>query len=62
SDDLRAKTLEILQKKNIRYQIDLYSGTSHGFSVRGDLSDPVIKYAVEKALLDQIHWFRSFIN
>ncbi|KAG7874372.1 hypothetical protein KL938_004987 [Ogataea parapolymorpha] len=59
SDEMRNKAAEILRKNNIRHQIDIYSGTSHGFSIRGDLSDPVVKYAVEKSVLDQSYWFKS---
>jgi dienelactone hydrolase len=58
--DLRYKSEEILQLNKIPYQFDLYSQTSHGFAVRGDLSIPQVKYAAEKALSDQIIWFKHF--
>lgn len=55
--ELRAATETILAKNKQRYQVDLFSGVSHGFAVRGDLNNPVVKYAAEKALKDQICWF-----
>ncbi|GMM29921.1 protein [Martiniozyma asiatica (nom. inval.)] len=58
--ELRFKSEEILAKTGIRYQIDLFSGVEHGFAVRSDRSDPVVKYAAAKALSDQIHWFNLF--
>lgn len=60
--ELRMKSEKILNKNGLQYQIDLYSGTSHGFTVRGDRSNPDIKYAAEKALLDQVTWFKRFDN
>lgn len=58
--ELRLKSEEILNKNGIQYQIDLYSGTEHGFTVRGDRSNPDVKYAAEKALCDEITWFMRF--
>lgn len=57
TDELRSKSKQILQKSGIPYQIDLFSNTQHGYSVRGDLSIPQIKYAAEKTLTDQVLWF-----
>ncbi|CAB4254832.1 similar to Saccharomyces cerevisiae YAL049C AIM2 Cytoplasmic protein involved in mitochondrial function or organization [Maudiozyma barnettii] len=55
--ELRKLTEEKLKEIGSRYQIDLFSGTSHGFAVRGDLSDPQVLYAKEKAFYDQVYWF-----
>lgn len=60
TDELRKQTEEKLKEIKARYQIDLFSGVSHGFAARGDPKDPVVKYAKEKALFDQIHWFNTF--
>lgn len=57
TDDLRLQSKKILQKNKIHYQFDLFSNTTHGFSVRGDLTDPLVKYAAEKTIRDQIDWF-----
>ncbi|RCK58927.1 hypothetical protein Cantr_07251 [Candida viswanathii] len=43
----------------VRYQVDLFSGVAHGFAVRGDIKDPVVRYAKEKALSDQLCFFDS---
>lgn len=45
--------------KNVRYQVDLFSGTQHGFASRGDTKDPVVKYAMSKTIIDQVLWFKS---
>ena len=60
--DLRSKTEEILQNNKVHYQLDLYSHTTHGFAVRGDMNDPLVKYAAEKALIDQVYWFKFHEN
>lgn len=60
TEELRKQTEEKLKENKARYQIDLFSGVSHGFAVRGDPKDPVVTYAQEKALFDQIHWFNTF--
>ncbi|GMM35938.1 protein [Saccharomycopsis crataegensis] len=56
----RHKAEEILIKNQQRFQIDLFSGVSHGFAVRGDLKNPVVKYAYDKALSDQLVFFGQF--
>lgn len=56
--DLRYKSEQILIKSGIHFQIDLFQGVEHGFTVRGDLSNPIIKYAAEKAVSDQIAFFK----
>ncbi|CCH41404.1 Carboxymethylenebutenolidase [Wickerhamomyces ciferrii] len=62
TDDLRKQTESKLKEIKARYQIDLFSGVSHGFSVRGDVSDEVVKYAKEKTLYDQLYWFNTFAS
>lgn len=58
SVELRQKSESILREAKIHYQIDLFQGVEHGFAVRGDLSNPVVKYAAEKALTDQVAFFK----
>lgn len=60
SAELRHSTEDTLSKLNLRYQLDLFSGVKHGFAVRGDISNPIVKYAKEKTLCDQIYWFDTF--
>ncbi len=56
--ELRYKSEDILKENKIHYQFDLYSHTEHGFAVRGDLSIPEVRYAAEKALKDQVDFFK----
>lgn len=58
--ELRHATEAKLAEIKARYQTDLFSGVAHGYACRGDMSDPQVRYAAEKTLLDQIHWFSMF--
>lgn len=58
--ELRTKTIETLSKKDTRFQVDIFQGATHGYAVKGDISNSLIKYAKEKTLLDQAHWFSQF--
>ena len=56
--ELRDATVKILsEKKDLHWQLDIYGGADHGYAVRGDLTNPRIKYAKEKTLLDQAYFF-----
>ncbi|CCF57490.1 hypothetical protein KAFR_0C04990 [Kazachstania africana CBS 2517] len=59
-EENRHATEAKLKEIGARYQLDLFGGVQHGFAARGDVSDPVVKYAKEKALSDQIYWFDHF--
>lgn len=56
--ELRNKAIDVLTANKTWFNIDLFEGAPHGFAVRGDLSNPRVKYAQEKAFLDQVLWFR----
>ncbi|KAH8800188.1 dienelactone hydrolase family protein [Xylogone sp. PMI_703] len=61
-DDIFTRSLcheseNILQKIGISYQISLFSGVSHGFAVRGDLSVSLDKFAKEQAFRQAVAWF-----
>lgn len=58
----RHHTEELLLKMDIPWQINLYSGTEHGFAVRGDPAKPAAKYAKEQAFLQAVHWFDEHIK
>lgn len=58
--DLRLQTESKLNEIGATYAINLFSQTHHGFGCKGDLSDPNIKYAKEKTVFDQLHWFDRF--
>ena len=57
----RHKSEEILIKTGQPWQINLFSGTSHGFAVRGDIDDRKIKYAKEQAFLQAVDWFDEYL-
>lgn len=49
----------ILRESGLPYQINLYSGVEHGFTVRGNISNKVEKYAKENAFLQALQWFEE---
>ena len=59
--DKRHKSEEILKKTGKPYQINLYSGVVHGFSVRGDSSNKVERFAREQAFLQAVQWFDNWL-
>ncbi|KPM41449.1 hypothetical protein AK830_g5149 [Neonectria ditissima] len=42
------------------FQVNLYSGTSHGFGVRANVSDPEQKFGKEEAFWQAVKWFNSW--
>ncbi|KAK7742404.1 hypothetical protein SLS53_004550 [Cytospora paraplurivora] len=59
--DKRHKSEEILQKTGVPYQINLYSGVEHGFSVRCDLTKRHQKFAKEQAFQQAVTWFDEYL-
>lgn len=59
--DKRHKSEEVLQKTGKPYQINLYSGVVHGFSVRCDLSKKTEKFAKEQAFFQAVQWFDAWL-
>ncbi|KAK2733725.1 hypothetical protein FQN57_001952 [Myotisia sp. PD_48] len=59
---LRHESEEILAKTNQPWQIHLFSGVQHGFAVRGDLSDPKVKFAKEQAFVQAVTWFNHHLE
>jgi len=57
----RHRSEEILQKTGLPYQINLFSGVSHGFAVRCDLSNKVQKFAKEQAFNQAVAWFDQYL-
>jgi len=47
----------ILRETKLPYQINLFSGVSHGFSVRCDTSNKTQKFSKEQAFYQAIAWF-----
>jgi dienelactone hydrolase len=59
--DKRHKSEEILKTVGQPYQLNLFSGVSHGFSVRGDISKKIQKFAKEQAFLQAVSWFNEYL-
>jgi dienelactone hydrolase len=51
----------LLQKTSLPYSIALYGGTSHGFGVRANVSDPKQKFGKEQAFLQAVRWFDAWL-
>lgn len=57
----RHQSETILVKTKQPYQINLFSGTQHGFTVRGDMSVKPQRFAKEKAFLQAVQWFDEYL-
>lgn len=58
---LRHESEETLIKTGKPWQINLYSGVSHGFAVRADLSVPHFKWSKEQAFCQAVNWFKQYL-
>lgn len=58
----RHKSEEILIKTGQPWQINLYSGVSHGFAVRGDMEDQKARFAKEQAFIQAVAWFNEHLK
>lgn len=59
--EMRHMSEEILKKTRHPYQINLFSGVSHGFSVRGDPDNKTEKYGKDQAFLQAVAWFDCWL-
>ncbi|KAG6825847.1 hypothetical protein H0H92_002195 [Tricholoma furcatifolium] len=59
----QAKADEILGNGKFApgYKRDYYDGCTHGFAVRGDLSDPKVKAGKEGAFKGTVEWFIQYL-
>lgn len=58
-----ARRLEIeglLGQAGQPFQVNLYSGTTHGFGVRANVSDPEQKFGKEEAFWQAVRWFNAW--
>jgi dienelactone hydrolase len=60
--ELRQKSEAILREGTNPWQINLFSGTEHGFAVRCDLSNPKQKFAKEQAFYQAVAWFDEHLK
>ena len=51
-----------LGRSKIPFQMTVYGSASHGFAVRGNVTDKRIKYAKEEAYLQAVRWFDTWLN
>lgn len=59
--ELRHDSEVILQETKQPYQINLFSGVEHGFSVRCDTTVKIQKMAKEQAFLQAVNWFDTWL-
>ncbi|KAK2591752.1 hypothetical protein QQS21_010542 [Conoideocrella luteorostrata] len=59
--ELRQKSEQILKGTKQPFQINLFSGVEHGFSVRGDMKVKAQRFAKEQAFLQAIAWFDNYL-
>lgn len=57
----RGEVEKLLVGAKVPYQVSLYSGTSHGFGVRANVSVPVQKFGKEEAFLQAVRWFDQWL-
>ncbi|USW57878.1 Putative dienelactone hydrolase, alpha/Beta hydrolase [Septoria linicola] len=55
--DLRRRAIDILEERQTRYQVQLFQGVSHGFAVKGDMSDRWQRYAKDASFEGILGWF-----
>ena len=61
SPERRAQVEALLQKTGLPYSVALYGGTSHGFGVRANISDPRQKFGKEQAFFQAVRWFDAWL-
>jgi dienelactone hydrolase len=57
----RRATEDVLTKRGVTWMSTVFSGTEHGFSVRGDLNIKEIRLAKEKAFKGAVEWFKNWL-
>lgn len=60
SAELRAKTEEVLSNIDATYYIELFSGVSHGYAVRGDPDDKWVVTCADRTFASQLWFFNLF--
>ncbi|KAJ6024085.1 hypothetical protein N7540_004882 [Penicillium herquei] len=58
----RHATEEILRETGLPYQVNLYSGVSHGFGVRGDPTKREVQFAMRSAFFQAVEWFNHYMK
>lgn len=58
---LRHKSEEILRRSGRPWQINLFSGVTHGFAIRCDTRDKAQRFAKEQAFCQAVAWFNEWL-
>ncbi|KAF8959819.1 dienelactone hydrolase family-domain-containing protein [Flammula alnicola] len=58
--EARHRAENILAEIKATYHVQVYSGVSHGFATRGDISVENIRWAREQSAQNTINWFKRF--
>jgi dienelactone hydrolase len=59
--ELRRATEDVLTRVGATWTSTVFSGTHHGFSVRGDLNIKMVRLAKERAFRGAVEWFRDWL-
>mgnify|MGYP003662631403 CR=1 FL=1 len=57
----RRQTEDVLTSMGATWMSTVFSGTEHGFSVRGDLSVKEVRLAKERAFKGAVEWFKDWL-
>ncbi|CAH6718168.1 protein Aim2p [[Candida] jaroonii] len=60
TSELRDAAVAKLLANKTRFELNLFHNAPHGYEIKGDMSEPLVKYAKEKTMLDQAAFFSSF--
>ncbi|KAJ7074765.1 Alpha/Beta hydrolase protein [Mycena amicta] len=58
----RRRAEDILVENKAKYQIQVFSGVTHGFAIKGDLDNPDFRWAKEESARGIIGWFERFTD
>jgi len=58
--EFRRKAEDLLTEIAATYHVQVFSGTTHGFALRGNVNDPVAKWAKEQSAATIMSWFDMF--
>ena len=59
--EIRRATEDVLTKAGAAWMSTVFSATTHGFSVRGDLSIKMVRLAKERAFRGAVEWFKDWL-
>ncbi len=59
--EIRRATEDVLTKSGATWMSTVFSGTEHGFAVRGDLDVKAVRLAKERAFKGAVEWFDDWL-